>query len=383
MGKDFDEDEEITMPNDNETRRQHRPEDFEQVYSSRADRNSHYKVPQVHPHRPVMWTIVIALLVLLGGGLAYGYQAWNSAKKTFSQTYESSNAAKSRNVSAVLKKNKPFSILLMGTDTGALGRSDVGRTDTLMVATINPTKETAYLTSIPRDTRVTVGSGVNASVQKINAAYTIGGSKTAVKTVENLLDIPIDFYAIVNMGGLEKMVDAVGGVDVTPPLTFHYGAANVTKGKKVHLNGKQALAYSRMRHEDPLGDYGRQKRQRQVLQKMVVKAAGLSSITRYQTILKSLNGNLKTDLTFDDLMQIRAKYGDASHHIKSETLQGQDAMIDGLSYQVPTTSELKKVSNHIRKTLELANTTKFTTDADTDTTGATAYGSSDNSGYGY
>lgn len=82
-------------------------------------------------------------------------------------------------------------------------------------------------------------------------------------------------------------------------------------------------------------------------------------------------------------MQIRAKYGDASHHIKSETLQGQDAMIDGLSYQVPTTSELKKVSNHIRKTLELANTTKFTTDADTDTTGSTAYGSSDNSGYGY
>lgn len=375
------------MPNDNEPRRQHSPEDFEQVYDRRADRNSHYKQPQVHPHRPVMWTIVIALLVLLGGGLAYGYQAWNSAKKTFSQTYEASNAAKSRNISAVLRSNKPFSILLMGTDTGALGRSDVGRTDTMMVATINPQKETAYLTSIPRDTRVTVGSGQNASIQKINAAYTIGGAKTAVKTTEDLLDVPIDFYAIVNMGGLEKMVNAVGGVDVKPPLTFHYGAANVVKGKKTHLNGKQALDYSRMRHEDPLGDYGRQKRQREVLQKLVVKAAGLSSITRYQTILKSLNGNLKTDLTFDDLMQIRAKYGDASHHISSETLQGQDAMIDGLSYQVPTTTELKKVSNHIRKTLGLANTTKFTTDADTSTTGATGYdgttGTATNTGYGY
>jgi LCP family protein required for cell wall assembly len=373
------------MPNDNTPKRQHKPEDFEQVYDSRADRNSHFKTPKVHPHRPIMWTVVLFILVMIGGGLAYGYQAWTSAKKTFSQTYEASNAAKSRNVSAVLKSNKPFSILLMGTDTGALGRSDVGRTDTMMVATINPTKETAYLTSIPRDTRVTVGSGANASIQKINAAYTIGGPKTAVKTVEDLLDIPIDFYAIVNMGGLEKMVNAVGGVDVKPTLTFQYGAANVVKGKKTHLNGKQALDYSRMRHDDPLGDYGRQKRQREVLQKLVVKAAGLSSITRYQTILKSLNGNLKTDLTFDDLMQIRAKYGNASHHIKSETLQGQDAMIDGLSYQVPTTTELKRVSNHIRKTLGLANTKKFTTDADTSTTGDTSYDNSGatGSGYGY
>lgn len=366
------------MPN-NGSNRQRSPEDFEQVYDRRSDRNSHFKSPKVHPHRPILWVIVAILLVFLSAGLAYGYHAWSSAKKTFSETYQSSKMTKSRNVSNVLKKNKPFSILMMGTDTGALGRSDVGRTDTMMVATINPQKETAYLTSIPRDTRVTVGSGTNASVQKINAAYTIGGASGAVKTVENLLDIPIDFYAIVNMGGLEKMVNAVGGVDVVPPLTFKYAQANVKKGVKVHLNGKQALSYSRMRYDDPNGDYGRQKRQRQVLQKLVVKAAGLSSITRYQKILKSLDGNLKTDLTFDDLMQIRAKYGDASHHIKSETLQGQDAMIDGGSYQVPTNKELRKVSNHIRKTLGLKSTKKFTTDAATDTASTTGT----DGGYGY
>ncbi|SMS13637.1 LCP family protein [Levilactobacillus zymae] len=373
------------MPKDNENNRQRSPEDFEQVYDRRADHNSHFKTPAVHPHRPMLWIIVAILLVFLSGGLAYGYQAWSSAKKTFSQTYESSNISKSRNVSSVLKKNKPFSILMLGTDTGALGRSDVGRTDTIMVATINPDTETAYLTSIPRDTRVTVGSGANASIQKINAAYTIGGPSTAVQTVEDLLDIPIDFYAIINMGGLEKMVNAVGGVDVVPPLTFKYAQADVKKGGKIHLNGKQALSYSRMRYDDPQGDYGRQKRQRQVLQKLVVKAAGLTSITRYQQILTSLNGNLKTDLSFDDLMQIRAKYGDASHHIKSETLQGQDAMIDGLSYQVPTTKELKRVSNHIRKTLGLADTTKFTTDAINGDSDTTSSGSTDagSSGYGY
>lgn len=372
MGKDFDKDEEIKMPKNNESNRQRSPEDFEQVYDRRSDYNSHFKHPQVHPHRPLLWVIVAILLVFLGGGLAYGYHAWTSAKKTFDQTYQSSGVSKSRNISAVLKENKPFSILLLGTDTGALGRSDVGRTDTMMVATINPTTETAYLTSIPRDTRVTVGSGANASIQKINAAYTIGGPSGAVQTVENLLDVPIDFYAIVNMGGLEKMVNAVGGVDVTPPLTFKYAQADVKKGVKTHLNGKQALSYSRMRYDDPQGDYGRQKRQRQVLQKLVVKAAGLSSITRYQQILTSLKGNLKTDLSFDDLMQIRAKYGDASHHIKSETLQGDDAMIDGIAFQVAPNKELKRVSNHIRKTLDLEPTTKFTTDAlnaSQDTTG--------------
>lgn len=360
------------MPKNNESNRQRSPEDFEQVYDRRSDYNSHFKHPQVHPHRPLLWVIVAILLVFLGGGLAYGYHAWTSAKKTFDQTYQSSGVSKSRNISVVLKENKPFSILLLGTDTGALGRSDVGRTDTMMVATINPTTETAYLTSIPRDTRITVGSGANASIQKINAAYTIGGPSGAVQTVENLLDVPIDFYAIVNMGGLEKMVNAVGGVDVTPPLTFKYAQADVKKGVKTHLNGKQALSYSRMRYDDPQGDYGRQKRQRQVLQKLVVKAAGLSSITRYQQILTSLKGNLKTDLSFDDLMQIRAKYGDASHHIKSETLQGDDAMIDGIAFQVAPNKELKRVSNHIRKTLDLEPTTKFTTDAlnaSQDTTG--------------
>jgi len=367
------------MPSDKGKNRQRSPEDFEQVYDRRSDHNSHFKQPTVHPHRPVLWVIVAVILVFLSGGLAYGYHAWTSAKKTFDQTYQASSAAKSRNVAAVLKNNKPFSILMLGTDTGALGRSDVGRTDTMMVATINPKTETAYLTSIPRDTRVTVGSGANASIQKINAAYTIGGPSGAVKTVEDLLDIPIDFYAIINMGGMEKMVNAVGGVDVVPPLTFKYAQADVKKGVKVHLNGKQALSYSRMRYDDPLGDYGRQKRQRQVLQKLVVKAAGLSSITRYQQILTSLNGNLKTDLSFDDLMQIRAKYGDASHHIKSETLQGDDAMIDGISFQVAPNKELKRVSNHIRKTLGLADTQKFTTDAlNSDSTT-----SNGDSGYGY
>lgn len=309
-------------------------------------------------HRGLLWSLLIVVLILVTGGVAYGWHAYNDAKDTFDKTFQAGQTNKLRNVDDVIKQGKPFSILLLGTDTGALGRHDTGRTDTLIVATINPKKETAYLTSIPRDTRVQV-KGDSQPYEKINAAYTIGGAASAVTTVEDLLDIPIDFYALVNMGGMEKMVDAVGGVDVVPPLTFSYGHANVTKGKKIHLDGKAALDYSRMREEDPLGDYGRQRRQRQVLQKLVVKGVGITSITRYKQILTSLNGNMKTDMTFNDMLAIRAKYGDASHHIKSQTLQGENAMIDGISYQVAPMSELQKVSNNIRRTLGLSDTTKL------------------------
>lgn len=323
----------------------------------RSDRQ-HFK-PRKR-HRGLLWSILIVVLILITGGVAYGYHAYKDAQNTFSKTFQAGQVNKMRNVDNVIKSGKPFSILLLGTDTGALGRSDVGRTDTLIVATINPSKETAYLTSIPRDTRVQV-KGDSQPYEKINAAYTIGGPSSAVTTVEDLLDIPIDFYAIVNMGGMEKMVDAVGGIDLVPKMTFKYGNADVTKGQEIHLNGKAALDYSRMRYDDPLGDYGRQKRQRQVLQKLVVKGVGISSITRYKQILTSLNGNLKTDMTFNDMIAVRTKYGDATHHIKSETLQGQDAMIDGVSYQIPSMTELQKVSNHIRKTLGLSDSTKLTT----------------------
>ncbi|KRM75477.1 LCP family protein [Secundilactobacillus collinoides] len=358
-------------------------------YSRRSDTQHFKRRPK--KHHGLLWSLLIIVLIVVTGGIAYGYHMYNTAKTTFNKTYDSGNVKKLRNVSAVLKNGKPFSILLMGTDTGALGRHDTGRTDTMIIATVNPQKKTAYLTSIPRDTRVQI-DGDSQSYEKINAAYTIGGASTAVDTVQTLLDVPIDFYAIVNMGGLEKMVNAVGGVTVTPTLTFKYGAANVTKGKKVTLNGKQALDYSRMREEDPLGDYGRQKRQRQIIQKLVIKGMGISSLTRYKTILNSLNGNLKTDMTFNDMITIRSRYGDATHHIKSETLQGEDAMIDGISYQIPTLTELQKISNHIRTTLDLKKSSKLTSSSTgtgddssytSSTTGTTTQGGSTNGYTGY
>ncbi|MGP4116120.1 LCP family protein [Levilactobacillus zymae] len=304
------------------------------------------------------WALLGLFILLIGGGI-YGWRAYHAAQNTFTQTYR---ALPSKPSDTTITSGKPFAVLLLGTDTGALGRHDVGRTDTMIVATINPKQQTAKLTSIPRDTLVNIW-GSKQDDEKINAAYPLYGPATTIKTVEHLVNIPIHYYVLLNMGGLEKMINAVGGVTVTPPLTFHYEQANVVKGHKIHLNGAQALAYSRMRDDDPLGDYGRQARQRQVIKALVLKEAGLSSLPRYQSVLNSLQSNMQTNLSFKDLIWLRTKYGHTSRHIKSQTLQGQPATINGIDYQIASQSTINKVSDDLRKSLSLAPMTTFQTDA--------------------
>lgn len=365
---------------------------FDQVYSRRSDRKPHYQQNKKQNRRKIGWIIFVIFLLIMGSGLLWGYGAYKKAKSTFQGTYDSTNLKKSRNVSAVIKKGKPINILLLGTDTGALGRHDTGRTDTMILATLNAQKKTVYLTSIARDTRVTV-PGDSMPYEKVNAAYTIGGAGTAVETVQDMLNVPIDFYAIINMGGLKTMVDSVGGVEVKPPLTFSYGSVSVTKGKKVTLGGKKALDYARMRDDDPKGDYGRQQRQKQVIQALVMKDMNIASVTRYKEILDSLKGNFKSDLSFDDMLAIRAKYGDATHHIKSNTLQGNDAMIDGIAYQVVSSDELLKTTNKIREALNISQKNELsakqqatvdTTSTGNDTTAmATSYGQTNSYATGY
>lgn len=320
----------------------------------RRYRQRHQPNPHLKPRKRRPWLVglLLALGVLLVFGVYWGTKTWNAAKNTMSGAYQATGTAKSRNVDAILKKNKPFTILLLGTDTGALGRGKTfsARTDTMIVATINPKKESMTLTSIPRDTQVMI----NGQSQKINAAYTIGGASTAVKSVEKLLNVPVDFYALINMGGLKQIINAMGGVTVTPKMTFKYGHANVKKGEKIKLNGAAALDYSRMRYDDPNGDYGRQKRQRQVIMAMVSQANSLGSLANIQKITKQLSKNMRTDLTWDDMVALDTKYKNATHHAKTYTLKGDDAMIDGLSYQVAPAKNRYKLSKILRAQLQLS-----------------------------
>ncbi len=356
-------------------------DDFYDTSLRRSDHGNPHQKNTKHPWRKRICAILLVLgLVAIYSSTAYAYNMLNSAKNTLTDTYTKTDVKKLRNVSDIIKNKKPFSLLILGTDTGDLGRSDKGRTDTIIIATVNPTNKKVTLTSIPRDTEVKI-TGSDNSYDKVNTAYTLGGVSTAIKTVQNTLHVPIDYYLLVNMGGLRKIVDSLGGVTVKPLLTFKYSDANVTKGKTVTLNGKQALAYSRMRYDDPQGDYGRQKRQKQVIQAIISQAVNVSSISRFQELLKSIDSNMQTDLTYNDMLTIETNYKKAGKTIESHVLQGQDAMLGGLSYQVASSAEKKKVSERIREQLNL-EPSEETFSNPVDSSNSQGYSSNTGSSYG-
>lgn len=297
----------------------------------------------------------IALLILVILLAVFGLFIWkvySDVTGTTEKIYKTvEDKEEVRNKPVNINKSESFSILMLGVDTGDLGRTEQGRSDTIMVMTINPKTNTSKIVSIPRDTYTEiVGKG---TMDKINHAYAFGGTAMSMNTVQKLLDIPIDYYVEVNMQGIQDIVDAVGGVEITSPLTFSGGDYAFTKGETRLLNGPQALAYSRMRYEDPNGDYGRQGRQRQVLEAIVKKAATFSTITNYKDVLGTMENNLQTNLAFEDMVDIFSKYRSATSNIEQIQLEGTGVMMDGISYQQISDQELNRVSTLLKEQLEI------------------------------
>jgi cell envelope-related function transcriptional attenuator common domain len=170
--------------------------------------------------------------------------------------------------------------------------------------------------------------------------------------------VPIDYYVKVDFNSLKKIVNSVGGVDVDVPFSFSYGDTNEKPSKfkkgEMHLNGKQALDYARMRHDDPEGDYGRQKRQRQIISAIIKSAASASTFTHFQSVLNSISDSMTTNLSFSDMQSIFLNYRGASKSIGSDHLQGYGTMVEGVSYEIAPTKELQRVSNKLRKQLDLS-----------------------------
>lgn len=166
-----------------------------------------------------------------------------------------------------MTENEPFSALILGVDER---QGDQGRSDTMIVLTVNPELATTKMLSIPRDTYTEL-VGTN-SKDKINHAYAYGGVKMAVSSVEELLDIPIDYVAKINMESFVEIVDIVGGIEVDNAFEFFYEDENFPVGQ-LELDGEKALKYVRMRYDDPEGDFGRQNRQKQVIQQVLKRVA--------------------------------------------------------------------------------------------------------------
>ncbi len=302
-------------------------------------------------HHFVRWLIVIILIIALGVGGYFTY-VYLHTRNAINRTYDPKTSVHIK--SGEFNGHHKFAVLLMGTDTGALERHEkVGNTDTMILCLVNPQKKRYSLISIPRDTMAQMIGDDHFNVQKINAAYSIGGAKMSMATVSQLINVPLKYYALVNMGGIMKMIRYVGGINIRPTMSFEYGGYIFKKGQLTHMGGAGALAYTRMRYDDPQGDYGRQKRQRQVIITLIKKAVSLGTLTNLDHVLSSISGNVKTNLTFDAMQAIAMNYRGSSGRVKSDYLHGIGANIDDAAYQIQPDSELQRISNYCRRELGL------------------------------
>ena len=296
--------------------------------------------------------LALVLLTIIG---IYVFDVYRNIDSTTDKIYEpvDEEVEQVRSSSADLNSKEPISILLLGVDTGDLGRTERGRSDTMMVVTVNPNTKKSTITSIPRDTYTEiVGYGTS---DKINHAYAFGGNSMAINSVQNLLDIPIDYYVTVNMAGIQEIVNAVGGVDVVSPLTFSQDGYTFYQGEVNHLDGNAALAFARMRYEDPEGDTGRQARQRIIIEGVVNKVTSASTLVNYQNILGSLSNNVQTNFQMKDYLALQGNdYLAAARNITSEQMGGSGGMgDDGIYYNWLSEEELFRVQSLLQSELEL------------------------------
>ncbi|HFX3738980.1 TPA: LCP family protein [Enterococcus faecium] len=303
--------------------------------------------------KKIFLIILAILIVLVLAIVGVGAKLYLDLSHSIEKTYESVERTQGERAKPVdLDKQESFSVLLMGIDTGDLGRVDQGRSDTMMVATVSPEDKQTTIVSIPRDTYVDIVG--RDTKDKINHSYAFGGVAMAMDTVQKYVDIPIDHYVSINMKGLKELVDAVGGIEVNNDFTFSQDGYDFPIGK-ITLNGDQALSYSRMRYEDPNGDYGRQGRQRKIVEGIAKKVLSLNGVSNYQSILNALESNMKTDMSFDEMKKIALDYREAFGTIKQDQLQGEGFMQDNISYQKVSDQELDRVKKELKDQMNLEN----------------------------
>ncbi|NOU97447.1 hypothetical protein GC093_30110 [Paenibacillus sp. LMG 31456] len=282
--------------------------------------------------RKLKWSL-LSIGILLFGIVGYYTYAFVNFSNNIQSKPEGSkffNTLSTHNISKTGETFTPpkwegkqrVNVLLLGGDSRGMKKNEVPRSDTLIVASIDPTTKKAYLFSILRDTYVKIpGSGED----RINAALALGGPNLAMKTVGDLLGIPVQYYVYTDFKGFMALVDAIDGIDIDVEKNMKYSDSedgheydiNLKKGMQ-HLDGKLALQYVRFRH-DALSDFARTERQRNFMQAVAQKMQSTSSIIKLPKILSSIDPYIETNLTTTDML----KLGSLGYEAKTEGMVSQ------------------------------------------------------------
>ena len=302
--------------------------------------------------------ILLFIFIILLGALAYGAYLYFEAQSAFTDSYENDGREKSSlREEAVNPKLDNVSVLIMGVDSSEEREQEgPGRTDAMIFATLNKDSKSVKLVSIPRDSLVYIPEVGYET--KINHAHAHGGTTAAIDTVENLFELPVDYYVKLNFEAFIDVIDTLNGIEMDVPYEFKEqdstdkaNAIHLMEGEQT-LNGEEALALARTRKHD--SDVDRGKRQLEIIQAIVDKSVSVTSILKLDDLINAVADNISTNLTFKDMKSLVA-YGSSTGDldIESYTVEGTDYKPSNTYYWKLDEESLYETKNLLRKHLEL------------------------------
>lgn len=282
--------------------------------------------------KAMLFTALVLFLSVVGYGVYLQKKTSDAADRAYEALEDRTKSNLRETVVEPLKDN--ISILFIGVDESDLRKENGNsRSDALIVATLNNKKKTVKLLSIPRDSYVYDPN--RERKDRINHAHAFGGTEGTIDTIENLLEIPIDYYVKMNFNAFIDVVDAVGGIDVEVPYDYveldenDQRTIQLEKGFQ-HLDGRHALALARTRKLD--SDVERGKRQQMILEAIAREAFSVKSITKYGDVIDAIGDNMKTDMKFDEMKSFLEYVKGGIPEITTLSLAGEDDRSRGPYY---------------------------------------------------
>ncbi|WP_431029163.1 LCP family protein [Lysinibacillus sp. LZ02] len=304
-----------------------------------------------------------ALICVTTYGVYLSKKAEHAVNKAY-EVVENREVSDKREVKAEPVQDN-ISVLFIGIDdseTRGQG-ADGSRSDALMLATLNNKTKTIKLLSIPRDSYVYIP--YVSYKDKITHAHALGGTLATIETVEELFDIPVDYYVRMNFNAFIDVVDALGGIEAEVPYAmlekdeFDRNTINLQPGLQ-QLSGKEALALARTRKLD--SDIERGKRQQEIIKAIITKASSASAITKYDDVIEAVGDNMKTDMTFKEMKSFISYLTDGVPRVDSLTLAGYDDWSTGVYYYALDQESLEETKHILQSHLGLTPDTTHVSD---------------------
>ncbi|ULG72680.1 LCP family protein [Macrococcus brunensis] len=309
--------------------------------------------------KPMKIILILLSLCLIIAPSTYAAILYFQAKNAVDKSFTDNTSQSSLRDGAVNPAMNHVSILFLGIDDSLTRRRDgqtmeKARTDAMILGTFNRDKQQIRLVSIPRDTLSYIPSV--GYYDKITHAHADGGPESSMQAVETLFDVPVDYYARINMQAFVDIIDELGGIyfkvpfDLNEPTKNDIGRIKVKKGYQ-KINGDQALALVRSRHVDT--DLGRGKRQAEMIEAIIKKAKQTDSLDKIDELVNIVGNNAKHNLSFNDITSLATTYSKDNVKFEREQLKGTDYMYNGVYYFNPVFSDVAKTASLLRKDLGL------------------------------